>query len=85
MKATFEDGVLRPEEPLALQPGESVRLVVIRKGNRSRWDLDRLAQAAEDEQLAEAGLAEWGRALDAMDGSAMPAAGRAAVRPAGEC
>ena len=66
--ADFEDGVLRPVRPLTLRPGERVRLIVIRRPDRARWDLNRLAaRPDEDLELAEAGLPEWAEALDSQD------------------
>ena len=68
VEARYEDGVLKPEEPLPLQPGERVRVLVFRRSDAARWDLDRLAsEPAEDRALAEAGLAAWADALDAED------------------
>jgi predicted DNA-binding antitoxin AbrB/MazE fold protein len=68
VRALFEDGVLRPEEPLDLEPGERVRLLVLRRSDPARWDLDRLAsQADEDRALADAGLADWADALAAEE------------------
>ena len=68
VNAKFEDGVLRPERPLRLRPGENVRLLVLRQPDPTRWDLARLGEAGdEDIALAEAGLAEWADALDAQD------------------
>jgi predicted DNA-binding antitoxin AbrB/MazE fold protein len=68
VKAKFEGGVLKPEKPLRLRPGEDVRLLVMRQSDPSRWDLERLAQSSdEDAALAEAGLGEWADALDAQD------------------
>ena len=69
VKANFEDGVLRPETPLHLRPGEDVRLLlIVRQPDPSRWDLARLSQASdEDRALAEAGLGEWADALDGQD------------------
>lgn len=67
MNARFEDGVLRPETPLRLRPGENVRLLVMRQPDPSRWDLARLSQAGdEDLAPAEAGLSDWADALDAQ-------------------
>ncbi|MBX3228271.1 MAG: antitoxin family protein [Labilithrix sp.] len=68
LDARFEDGVLKPEGPTGLQAGERVRLLVLRRSNPARWDLTRLATAAdEDRALAEAGVAEWADALAAED------------------
>ena len=70
IEARYEKGILRPNEPLALRPGESVRLIVVRRADPKRWDLDRLAKSvtAEDVSLAEQGLAEWSVKLDEEDG-----------------
>jgi predicted DNA-binding antitoxin AbrB/MazE fold protein len=68
VEARYEDGVLKPTEPLSLKPGERVRLVVLRRSDPSRWNLTRLAgEPAEDAALAADGLAEWADALDAAD------------------
>jgi len=69
IEARFEDGLLRPETPLALAPGERVALIVVRQPDPKRWDLDRLAKTGEreDRELAEQGLAEWAEALDRED------------------
>ena len=65
IEARYEKGMLRPNEPLALRPGESVHLIVVRRADPKRWDLDRLAKSvtAEDVSLAEQGLAEWSVSL----------------------
>jgi hypothetical protein len=46
-----------------------VALIVVRRPDPERWNLDRLAKggAGEDLALAEQGLAEWADALDAED------------------
>jgi predicted DNA-binding antitoxin AbrB/MazE fold protein len=62
IEAEFEDGVLRPLRPLPLRPGERVGLVVVRRPDPARWDLDRLSKRSgnEDQELAEEeGLADW--------------------------
>jgi predicted DNA-binding antitoxin AbrB/MazE fold protein len=71
IEARYEDGLLKPETPLALKPGERVALIVVRHPDPERWNLDRLAHggAGEDLSLAEEGLAEWADALDAEDRS----------------
>jgi predicted DNA-binding antitoxin AbrB/MazE fold protein len=62
-------GVLRPEQPLRLRPGEVVRLIVVRESEPSRWALPRLAalSGGDDERLAEAGLERWTDDLDSGD------------------
>jgi predicted DNA-binding antitoxin AbrB/MazE fold protein len=69
VQAQYEDGVLRPKEPLGLRPGEQVSLIVVRRPDPSRWDLARLANTAngEDADLAEQGLADWAGELDATE------------------
>jgi predicted DNA-binding antitoxin AbrB/MazE fold protein len=64
IEARYENGLLHPTKPLALRPGERVAVVVIRRPDPSRWDLDRLARHGdEDEALAGAGLDDWADAL----------------------
>lgn len=69
IEARYEEGLLKPEAPLALTPGERVALILIRHPDPRRWDLERLAQsgAEEDRALAEQGLAEWADVLDDGD------------------
>jgi predicted DNA-binding antitoxin AbrB/MazE fold protein len=63
--ALYENGLLRPVSPLPLRSGERVALIVVRKPDPSRWDFTRLAAHGNDDlALAEAGLDEWGAALD---------------------
>ena len=61
--------MLRPTEPLALRPGERVNLIVVRRTDSSRWNLDLLSKNANggDLALAEQGLADWAETLDAED------------------
>jgi hypothetical protein len=64
IEAKYVDGQLRPAHPLLLRPGELVEIVSVRKPDPARWDLNRLAVcAADDEALSSAGLDEWARAL----------------------
>ena len=69
IEARYEEGLLKPDTPLTLRPGERVALIVVRHPDLKRWDLERLAQggAEEDPALAEQGLAEWADALDDED------------------
>ena len=69
IEAEFENGVLRPTSPLRLRPGERVGIMVVRRPDPSRWDLNRLSKPAADDEgsLANAGLADWGAALDRED------------------
>jgi predicted DNA-binding antitoxin AbrB/MazE fold protein len=68
IRATFHDGVLDPTERLTLRQGEKVRLIVQREPDPARWNLERhRSTAAEDRDLAEAGVAAWADALDALD------------------
>jgi predicted DNA-binding antitoxin AbrB/MazE fold protein len=64
----YEDGFLKPAQPLQLRQGEKVAVIVLRRPDSSRWDLKRLAAgAADDETLAATGLDAWADALDAED------------------
>lgn len=66
--ARYEAGVLTPAHPLALRQGEWVRLIVQRRPDLSRWDLDRHRAAADDDaDLADLGLEEWETALEKED------------------
>jgi predicted DNA-binding antitoxin AbrB/MazE fold protein len=68
VEARYEDGLLKPVQPLKLRQGEKVAVIVLRHPDATRWDLKRLAQtAAEDEALAASGLDEWADALEAED------------------
>jgi predicted DNA-binding antitoxin AbrB/MazE fold protein len=68
VEARYEDGVFKPSEPLNLEPGEQVRLLVLRRSDPSRWDLARLASAPEEDlALAASGLDDWADALDASE------------------
>ena len=71
VEARYEDGVLRPAERLGLRAGERVNLIVVRRADARRWDLTRLATTSgeEDLTLAEHGLAEWEKDLDAGERS----------------
>ncbi|PWU09907.1 MAG: hypothetical protein C5B51_05280 [Terriglobia bacterium] len=71
VEAQYEDGVLRPVERLGLRSGERVNLMVIRRPDPRRWDLTRLANTSnqEDLSLSEQGLAEWVKSLDAAEKS----------------
>jgi predicted DNA-binding antitoxin AbrB/MazE fold protein len=46
--ARYEDGLLKPEKPLTLAPGERVALIVVRHPDPKRWDLERLAKYETD-------------------------------------
>jgi predicted DNA-binding antitoxin AbrB/MazE fold protein len=68
IEAEFENGILRPMRRLALRPGERVGIVVVRRPDPARWDLNRLSKGStEDEKLAEAALADWADALERED------------------
>lgn len=69
VEARYDGGLLWPTTPLALRPGERVELIVVRLPDPNRWNLDRLSRRgnAEDQSLAEQGLAEWIEALDSED------------------
>jgi predicted DNA-binding antitoxin AbrB/MazE fold protein len=69
IEARYEEGLLKPEAPLALTPGERVALIVVRHADPRRWNLERLAEgdSGEDVALAEQGLAEWADTLERED------------------
>jgi predicted DNA-binding antitoxin AbrB/MazE fold protein len=68
VEAHYENGLLKPEQPLKLRQGEKVGLIVVRHPDPIRWNLKRHAEAvAEDEALAASGLDAWADALDAED------------------
>ncbi len=69
MDALYDQGLLRPAEPLSLRQGETVRLILLPRPDAKRWDLSRFPQSAQKENLALAtlGLAEWADALEAED------------------
>jgi predicted DNA-binding antitoxin AbrB/MazE fold protein len=64
IEAEFDNGVLRPVRRLPLRPGERVGIVVVRRPDLARWDLDRLSKiaTADDKALAEEGLGDWAAA-----------------------
>ena len=68
VEASYEDGFLKPAQPLKLRQGEKVAVIVLRHPDAARWDMKRLAAgAAEDGTLATAGLDAWADALDVED------------------
>jgi predicted DNA-binding antitoxin AbrB/MazE fold protein len=70
IEAFYEGGLLRPISPLPLRSGERVAVIVMRRPDASRWNLERLATHGDDDlALAEAGLDEWAAALEREDGA----------------
>lgn len=71
VEAQYENGVLRPVERLGLRPGERVNLIVMRRPDPRRWDLARLANTSneEDLSLSEQGVADWASSLDETEHS----------------
>ncbi len=69
IEARYENGVLKPSAPLHLRPGERVGLVVLRRPDPKRWDLERLARppSPDEAALTEEGLSTWAGDLDAED------------------
>ena len=68
VEACYENGFLKPAQPLKLRQGEKVAVLVLRHPDPTPWDMKRLAvDRAEDETLAAAGLDAWAGALDAED------------------
>ena len=49
IEARYEEGLLKPEAPLALTPGERVGLIVVRHPDPRRWNLERLAKIGTEE------------------------------------
>jgi predicted DNA-binding antitoxin AbrB/MazE fold protein len=69
VEACYENGFLKPAQPLKLRQGEKVA-VVLRHLDPARRDMKRLAVGStEDETLASADLDAWADALDAEDGT----------------
>jgi len=69
IEALYENGLLKPKTRLPLRPGEKVGVIVLRRPDPKRWDLERLAKGSPEEDLAlsEQGLAQWGDAVDTED------------------
>ena len=69
IEADFENGLLRPTSPLRLRPGERVSIVLLRRPDPARWDMDRLSKppSSDEDALTETGLANWATALDDED------------------
>ena len=69
VEARYEEGLLKPTEPLPLRSGERVNLIVVRRPDPNRWNLDRPKESANEEDiaLAEQGLADWSAKLDEED------------------
>lgn len=69
VEAQYEKGLLRPSTPLALRPGERVRLIVVRKPDPTRWDFARFANhsGADEAALTELGLEDWAVNLEEED------------------
>jgi predicted DNA-binding antitoxin AbrB/MazE fold protein len=57
----YEDGVLKPAEPLPFVPGEDLNVTLVRPPDPKRWDLARLAEPPSDDEryLTESGLGSW--------------------------
>jgi predicted DNA-binding antitoxin AbrB/MazE fold protein len=71
VEARYEQGTLKLAQPLPLTPGEEVRVIIVRKPDPERWNLEKLRSttASEDLELAAAGLGDWERGLDGDEGS----------------
>jgi predicted DNA-binding antitoxin AbrB/MazE fold protein len=69
VEARYEEGSLKPDSPLPLRPGERVNLIVLRRADPERWNLERLAKRSTQEELAlaEQGLADWAAGLEEED------------------
>ena len=70
LEAQYENGLLRPCGKLNLRSGERVKIVVLRRPDRGRWDFARLSQTSDDEAaLTKQDLSNWAAALDSEDHS----------------
>jgi predicted DNA-binding antitoxin AbrB/MazE fold protein len=69
IEARYEKGLLKPREPLALRAGETVGLIIVRRPDPTRWDLERLSKTTTTEEtaLAQQGIDDWAAALDKED------------------
>lgn len=69
LEARFVHGHLEPTEPLVLEEGQRVGLILVPPPSESRWNAAVLARASksDDEKLEHVGLAEWGAMLDEED------------------
>jgi predicted DNA-binding antitoxin AbrB/MazE fold protein len=66
--ADYENGMLRLLQPLPLNKGERVQVIVLRRGDRERWDIARLSRGnTEETALASEGIADWADTLDRED------------------
>ena len=65
----YEDGVLKPKEPLPFSSGENLSVTLVRPPDPKRWERWEKAAAQTDEEkyLTESGLDEWAAMLDAED------------------
>jgi predicted DNA-binding antitoxin AbrB/MazE fold protein len=65
----YEDGVLKPKEPLPFVPGQSLEVVVLGPADPRLKNLERFAaeHAEELDYLTEAGLQEWVAMLEEED------------------
>jgi predicted DNA-binding antitoxin AbrB/MazE fold protein len=65
----FEDGVLKPDEPLPLAPGQSVQVMLLSPPDPDRWKRWEAApfQTDEEKWLTESGMEEWAEMLDKED------------------
>ena len=54
---------------MPLRSGESVNLIVVRRADPSRWDMKRLAECGDEEELtlSEQGIQDWAAKLDVED------------------
>ena len=59
----YEDGVLKPEQPLPFSPGQKLNVTVVSPPDPKKWDLARLAEPPSDDEkyLTDSGLKEMGR------------------------
>ena len=70
IEARYGQGLLKPREPLALRARETVGLIVVRRPDPKRWNLERLRKCSTaDAALAEQGLGDWAAELGKKEAS----------------
>jgi predicted DNA-binding antitoxin AbrB/MazE fold protein len=65
----YEDGVLKPKEPLPFSSGEKLSVTLVRPSDPKRWERweNASAQTEEEKYLVGSGLDAWSAALEAED------------------
>ena len=65
----YENGVLKPMQPLPFFPGETLNVTLVRPPDPRRWErwAKAVAQTDDEKCLTESGVDEWSAMLDAED------------------